>query len=117
MSNDYTPMDDDFARIEAMRALEDRRRENRARMRVDNSRLYAESLMFFYCRYCGALVARLKEDYLNPPPSTCTDCQSMQDKGWHDGLMPSFPCGAPPEAEDETPYLGPAFFDLIEAST
>lgn len=57
--------------------------------RVDNSRLYAGSPMFYYCKSCGTLVAVLPETHVERPPQLCHGCRFLRDHA----LMP------PPQLE------------------
>ncbi len=44
---------------------------------IDNSRLYAGSAMFYYCRTCGAPSAKLNESHSEPAPRFCSECTSL----------------------------------------
>jgi hypothetical protein len=56
---------------------EERLAQRRARWsgyaRQDNSKLYAGSPMFYYCRICGAEIV-LSETHIEPAPWFCTEC-------------------------------------------
>lgn len=57
------------------------RRENKPE-KVDNGSLYAGSPMYYYCRHCDGLAAKLAEDHRGPPPPLCQECKEMDDNGW-----------------------------------
>lgn len=42
--------------------------------KIDNSKLYAGSSMYFYCKLCGLLADVLPESYITPPRKHCEDC-------------------------------------------
>ena len=49
--------------------------------KIDNSKLYAGSPMYFYCRGCTCHVATLPECYISPPPRYCDSCKVLVDHG------------------------------------
>lgn len=60
--------------------------------KVDNSRLYAGSPMYYYCRYCGIHTQTLSETHFSTPRTICDGCQRLVDAA----LMP------PPKEEEIT---------------
>lgn len=80
----------DRARLRQL--LADRRTESEIAGHINNSRLYAGSSMYYYCKYCGVLTDTLPENWwVSPPKKICEDCQTLIELGWHDGVTPSFP--------------------------
>lgn len=57
-------------------------RAAKARPPIDNSKLYAESPMYYYCEHCGIQVDFLPEDFLFPPYNKCSQCIGLRDIGW-----------------------------------
>jgi hypothetical protein len=58
-------------------ALEERRKLNIGGQ-VDNARLPAGAVMYYYCHCCGAKTAMLPEDWVeNPPSRYCPDCEKL----------------------------------------
>jgi len=74
--------DEMFATIAAFRV---RQAEAKKNERIDSSRLYAGSPMYFYCRLCGIFLTTLPETYVCSPPGHCGPCQKMLDAGWQKG--------------------------------
>ena len=67
----------------ALKALEKRREGNAGKEKIDNSRLRAGSLMYFYCISCGDLADTLPEGYfLSTPKKLCDECRALKDLGW-----------------------------------
>ncbi|MFH0873430.1 MAG: hypothetical protein V1846_01170 [Candidatus Komeilibacteria bacterium] len=65
----------------ALKQLRLRRQANKKVKRVDNSRLYAGSDMYYYCQSCGEEI-RLPEAHTCSVPSLCTECKAMKECGW-----------------------------------
>lgn len=49
---------------------------------VDNSKLYAGSPMYYYCKACSGLAAVLAEGHISAPPALCDECRALKDLGW-----------------------------------
>lgn len=49
--------------------------------RIDNSRLYAGSPMYYYCRYCNHISEVLPETHLERPSHICNKCQELISRG------------------------------------
>jgi len=85
-------MDANPGRTERLAELAVRRSSSMTIGQIDNSKLYAGSSMYYYCRYCGVQTDVLPETwFVTPPRKVCDDCTSLITLGWHDGEMPSFP--------------------------
>lgn len=69
-----------FTIAAAFRARE-RRRETQP-LKIDNSRLYAGSPMYFYCASCGHESDVLPENYLKFPRRFCDPCGELVTFGW-----------------------------------
>ena len=65
----------------ALKALKERKEKNRDREKVDNSKLYAGSPMYYYCKACGEEIV-LPETHICPAPSLCRECHALKDCGW-----------------------------------
>lgn len=46
---------------------------------IDNSRLYAGSPMYYYCRLCAHVAAVLPESHWGSPPKYCKECKDLKD--------------------------------------
>jgi hypothetical protein len=64
----------------ALEALNQRRKENKKRKRVDNSDLPVGAPMHFDCIGCGANIS-VSENYTSRP-KLCPECQALKDLGW-----------------------------------
>jgi len=69
-------------REQAEAALATRKAQAKKDGRIDNSKLYAGSPMYFYCQGCGLLADTKPESYTTPPKRFCDPCQGMKDNGW-----------------------------------
>lgn len=72
----------------------EQRREFNVGKQVDNSKLYAGSAMYYYCKCCGAHVATKPEGWWqDPPPQTCAPCHDLISDGvigredWYDDWL------------------------------
>lgn len=65
----------------ALAALEARRKQNRKRKRVDNSKGYAGEPMHFDCDGCSGDIV-VPEDYTPPRRRFCGECEELRRKGW-----------------------------------
>lgn len=56
---------------------------------IDNSRLYAGSPMYFYCKLCGHQSDVKPESYTDAPKKYCTLCKELKDAnpGTDDGVL------------------------------
>jgi NAD-dependent SIR2 family protein deacetylase len=56
---------------------------------INNATLYAGSPMYYYCRICLLLAARLPESHMEAAPTRCDACkQMMKESGvTHDEVM------------------------------
>ncbi len=68
----------------ALKALDQRRKENSKKKKIDNRDLYAGSSMYFYCKSCDGLSDVLPEDYTSKPKRLCDECQALKDQDWLD---------------------------------
>ena len=68
-----------------MQGLERRKTEAEGIEKVNNAALWAGSDMYYYCRACGLLAARLPEGHWERPPKNCEPCQAMVDVGFDPG--------------------------------
>ncbi len=66
----------------ALNALKERREANAKIERIDNSKLYAGSPMYFYCHTCGALADVLPESYTGRPKHHCDECLALIALNW-----------------------------------
>ncbi len=66
----------------ALKALQQRRKENKKIKKVDNSSLYAGSPMYYYCVSCDSLTEVLPECHMSSPKRLCDECQALKDMGW-----------------------------------
>ena len=64
----------------ALKALKERR--DNPPEKIDNSKLYAGSPMYFYCISCGHVSDVLPESYLCSPSKLCDECQALKNLGW-----------------------------------
>ena len=64
----------------ALKALAERR-ENKPEQ-INNGRLPAGSLMYFYCVSCGHQSDALPETYTCTPGKLCDECAALKDLGW-----------------------------------
>ena len=49
---------------------------------IDNSRLPAGSVMYYYCLTCGHLADCLPESHLSVPSKLCIECEALKEAGW-----------------------------------
>ena len=66
----------------ALAQLEKRKAKAKTVERIDNSRLYAGSNMYYYCHLCGLLAAELPECHVERPPRFCGPCAELLDNGY-----------------------------------
>ncbi|MCX6752208.1 MAG: hypothetical protein NTZ87_01770 [Candidatus Nomurabacteria bacterium] len=67
----------------ALEALEQRRKENAKRKKIDNKDLPAGSPMYFYCLSCNGIADQLPERYfLSTPKRICDECFALKELGW-----------------------------------
>lgn len=45
---------------------------------IDNGSLYAGSPMYYYCRLCEHLAAKLPESHWESPPKYCKECKDLK---------------------------------------
>jgi len=64
----------------ALKALKERRKKNKDKEAVDNSKLPAGSPMYFDCIGCNGNIV-VPESYMSRP-KLCGECQAMKDLGW-----------------------------------
>jgi len=64
----------------AVKALEERRKANKGKPRINNSSLHAGSPMYFYCIGCGGEIV-VPESYTSKP-DCCRECEAMKKLGW-----------------------------------
>jgi hypothetical protein len=70
-----------FGAETAFKTFKERYLKNKDKERVNNSNLYAGSPMYYYCKGCFALIAKLPETHLEPAPQYCLPCQIIVDHG------------------------------------
>lgn len=64
----------------ALKALAERRKQNKTRERVDNGRGYAGDPMHFDCITCGGDIM-VPENYIERP-KLCRECEALKRAGW-----------------------------------
>ena len=64
----------------ALAALVLRRKQNKNRISIDNSKLYAGSPMYFECVSCRDDIV-VPENYITRP-ELCGECQALKKCGW-----------------------------------
>ena len=69
-------------KAKALKALAERKARGAKTKQIDNSALHAGSPMYYYCRLCRLLAAKLHEEHTEPVPPHCTECQKLVDAGW-----------------------------------
>ena len=57
--------------------LKRRRKEAEGIEQVNNASLFAGSPMYYYCKLCGLLAAKLPETHWGPAPRHCEPCKAM----------------------------------------
>lgn len=62
---------------QARNALNERRMKALEQGQIDNSRLYAGSSMYYYCKLCGLLSDTKPEGWLDLPSRHCKACLEM----------------------------------------
>jgi hypothetical protein len=67
-------------RAAAVAALQERRRINATRPKIDNASLRAGSPMYFSCIACGGTIT-VPETWITKP-DLCEECTAMQRLGW-----------------------------------
>jgi len=65
----------------ALQQLEERKKINKDRKRINNAELHAGSPMYYYCRVCGEVII-LPETHTCPAPTHCVECDALIVAGW-----------------------------------
>ncbi len=68
-------------KVAALAALKQRREANKNIKKVDNSKLYAGSPMYYYCVSCNAEIV-LPETHTCAAPPLCKKCEALNECGW-----------------------------------
>lgn len=71
----------------AINSFVERYKQHCEEKKIDNSKLYAGSPMYFYCKGCTKHVATLPENYITPPPRYCDSCRVLVDHGLLDEAL------------------------------
>lgn len=71
-------------KVEALEALQKRKKRASEKRKIDNTSLHAGSPMFYYCRLCNLLADTLPETHSRSPKEYCYECQPLIDAGWSD---------------------------------
>lgn len=50
---------------------------NKSKEKIDNSKLYAGSPMYYYCKHCGVQTEVLPESHVSRPKTVCTPCEAL----------------------------------------
>lgn len=66
----------------ALKKFEERKALAAETPKIDNSKLYAGSPMYFYCNHCGGLADTVPEDYIFKPRHVCSQCEAMIEHGY-----------------------------------
>jgi len=66
----------------ALEALEERRRENEEKEKINNCLSPPGWRMYYYCKSCGGLSDELPEKHVSLPKPLCDECQALKDLGW-----------------------------------
>ncbi len=77
----------DDKKAELLRGLEQRKALAVTRGQVDNSRLYAGSPMYYYCKHCGLLTETLPESHMERPKAVCDECDILIKAGFSPALQ------------------------------
>lgn len=64
----------------AMEQYEKRKAANQGKQ-IDNSRFYAGSPMYYYCKFCGAHTETLPEGHFGRAKVVCDPCKILHDHG------------------------------------
>ena len=75
------PLATELGKEAALQALEQRRKENKGKKRIDNRTLPAGSPMHYYCVACGGSMV-LPELHREPAPQLCAECSALKACGW-----------------------------------
>lgn len=65
----------------AMGQYRKRRQANEGKEKIDNSRLYAGSPMYYYCKFCGDHTQTLPESHRERPKTVCDPCKPLREMG------------------------------------
>ena len=62
--------------------LKRRRKEAKGVKKINSASLYAGSPMYYYCKLCELLAAKLPETHLCAAPRYCEPCKVMVNQGF-----------------------------------